>query len=71
MQQGDPLAPLLFSLVIQKLIAAINARCPGLELNLWYMDDGVLGGRIGKFTAKAVRPSHTRWARYPRWTTRR
>jgi hypothetical protein len=44
-QQGDPLGPLLFSLVIQKLIAAINARCPGLALNLWYLDDGVLAGR--------------------------
>jgi len=34
-QKGDPLGPLLFSLIIQKLIAAINARCPGLAPNLW------------------------------------
>ena len=50
-QQGDPLGPLLFSLVIQKLIAAINAMCPGLALNLWYLDDGVLAGRTADVAA--------------------
>ena len=50
-QQGDPLGPLRFSLVIQKLIAAINARCPGLALNLWYLDDGVLAGRTADVAA--------------------
>ena len=53
-QQGDPLGPLLFSLVIQKLIAAIAAKCPGLALNLWYLDDGVLAGRT-KDVAAALR----------------
>jgi hypothetical protein len=51
-QQGDPLGPLLFSLVIQMLISAINARCPGLALNnLWYLDDGVLAGRTADVAA--------------------
>ena len=50
-QQGDPLGPLLFSLLIQKLIAAIAARCPGLALNLWYLDDGVLAGRTADVAA--------------------
>jgi len=50
-QQGDPLGPLLFSLVIQKLIAAIAAKCPGLALNLWYLDDGVLAGRTADVAA--------------------
>ncbi len=49
--QGDPLGPLLFSLVIQKLIAAIAARCPQLALNLWYLDDGVLAGRTADVAA--------------------
>jgi hypothetical protein len=53
-QQGDSLGPLLFSLVIQKLIAAINARSPGLALNLWYLDDGVLAGRTADVAALAV-----------------
>jgi hypothetical protein len=42
---------LLFSLVIQKLIAAIAAKCPGLALNLWYLDDGVLAGRTADVAA--------------------
>ena len=50
-QQGDPLGPLLFSLLIQKLIASIAARCPGLALNLWYLDDGVLAGRSADVAA--------------------
>ena len=50
-QQGDPLGPLLFSLVIQKLIVAINAECPELALNLWYLDDGVLAGRTADVEA--------------------
>ena len=49
-----PLGPLLLSLVIQKLIAAIAAKCPGLALNLWYLDDGVLAGRT-KDVAAALR----------------
>ncbi len=43
MQQGDPLGPLLFSMVIQELITAIATECK-LSLNLWYLDDGVLAG---------------------------
>ena len=42
-QQGDPLGPLLFSMVIQELITAITKQCK-LALNLWYLDDGVLAG---------------------------
>jgi hypothetical protein len=43
-QQGDPLGPLLFAMVIQSLVDAIRAKCPNLELNKWYLDDGVLAG---------------------------
>ncbi|KAL0820722.1 hypothetical protein ABMA28_006551 [Loxostege sticticalis] len=38
-QQGDPLGPLIFSLAIHKAI--INIQSP---LNVWYLDDGTLGG---------------------------
>jgi hypothetical protein len=40
-QQGDPLGPLLFCAAAQKL-----ARLMKSQLNLWYMDDGSLGGEV-------------------------
>ena len=40
-QQGDPLGPLLFSLVTRRLSAAMIS-----PLNCWYLDDGVIGGEI-------------------------
>ena len=45
-QRGDPLGPLLFSLVLHKLIRTIieDTECSQLLLNLWYLDDGVLSG---------------------------
>ncbi|KAL5481702.1 hypothetical protein EMCRGX_G021929 [Ephydatia muelleri] len=45
-QQGDPLRPLLFSLVLQKLAASIDAdeECIDLLFHAWYLDDGVLAG---------------------------
>ena len=38
-QQGDPLAPLLFSLVAQPLAENIG-MLPGVTWNAWYIDDG-------------------------------
>ena len=45
-QQGDPLGPMLFALVLRKLVSSIEADdgCFDLSLNLWYLDDGVLAG---------------------------
>jgi len=43
-QQGDPLGPLLFSLVIQELVLRIRDEVPTLSLNKWYLDDGVIAG---------------------------
>lgn len=41
-QQGDPLGPLLFSLVLHRVVRKLDAV--GLLLNMWYLDDGVLAG---------------------------
>ena len=38
-QQGDPLGPFLFSLGIQEIVSSMES-----ELNVWYLDDGTLGG---------------------------
>ena len=43
-QQGDPLGPLLFCLVLRILTARIHEACPGLDLHRWYLDDGVIAG---------------------------
>ena len=44
-QQGDPLGPFLFCLVLQVLISKIKDEVPDLDLNNWYMDDGSLFGK--------------------------
>ena len=38
-QQGDPLGPALFSIAIQSVVRSLGSR-----LNIWYLDDGTLGG---------------------------
>ena len=45
-QQGDPLGPMLFALVLHKLVTSIDADddCLQLLLEAWYLDDGVLAG---------------------------
>ncbi|KAL5506409.1 hypothetical protein EMCRGX_G008040 [Ephydatia muelleri] len=45
-QQGDPLGPLLFCLVLDKVVTAIAADsiCSQLLFHSWYMDDGVIAG---------------------------
>ena len=50
-QQGDPLGPLLFSLVVDELVKRIASELPGLTLNLWYLDDGVIGGSVADVKA--------------------
>ncbi|KAL5505423.1 hypothetical protein EMCRGX_G006854 [Ephydatia muelleri] len=46
-QQGDPLGPRLFALVVQKLISTIDAdnECLQRLLQAWYLDDGELAGK--------------------------
>ena len=42
-QQENLLGPLLFSLVILELMDEVR-EVPGLDLNLWYLDDGTFAG---------------------------
>ena len=44
--QGDPLASLLFSLVLHPVVLAIKNEVPSLMLNCWYLDDGTLVGSL-------------------------
>ena len=61
-QQGDPLGPLFFSLVSLELAKEIYHQAD-LDLQLWYLDDGILIGR-----AEDVRNSLDTIARVgPRW----
>ena len=41
MSTGDPIGPYLFALAIMDL----TKQCKS-EWNLWYLDDGVLGGEV-------------------------
>ena len=45
-QQGDPLGPLLFSLVLKVLVKTISEdkACSSNLFHAWYLDDGVLAG---------------------------
>ena len=43
-QQGDPLGPLLFSLILQPVIEKIQEEAEDLIQNSWYLDDGILVG---------------------------
>ena len=47
-QQGDPLGPLLFCLVLQQIILAIaeDVDCESLLFHHWYIDDGVVAGPV-------------------------
>ena len=43
-QQGDPLGPLGFALALHPIIEEINNKVPTLNINGWYLDDGILVG---------------------------
>ena len=47
MQQGDPLGPFLFLLVLQHVVNTIKSDngCVSLDLHAWYLDDGALRGK--------------------------
>ena len=45
-QQGNSLGPLLFCLVLQKIVSAIDSDkdCSSLLFHKWHIDDGVVAG---------------------------
>ena len=43
-QQGDPLGPMFFSLLLHRVIRKTVDACPDLKVNVWYLDDGTLVG---------------------------
>src|SRR4051794_34833083 len=45
-QQGDPLGPLLFSLVLHPFASRIRDEFPQLNLGVWYLDDGTIIGDV-------------------------
>ena len=46
MQQGDPLGPMLFALVLHEIASAIDADDDRINLSYdaWFLDDGILAG---------------------------
>ena len=50
LQQGDPLCPLLFLLVMLQFIDAVKL-CELVELNLWYPNDGRLVRKQSSFAS--------------------
>ena len=51
MHQGDPLATLLFSLVLLPLSRRIREVAPDIKLNVWFADDGTVVGNIRSLAA--------------------
>ena len=56
-QQGNPLGPLLFCVSIMDLVRNMTS-----ELNIWYMDDGTIGGQLDDLlhdldTVRRIRPT--------------
>jgi hypothetical protein len=45
-QQGDPLGPMLFCLTIQELVSSLSS-----EFNVFYLDDGTIGGNLADLQA--------------------
>ena len=46
-QKGDPLGPLLFSLVLRKIVSTVDSddECLNLLFQAWFLDDGVIASR--------------------------
>jgi hypothetical protein len=51
--QGDPLAGLLFLLTLHAFLLKVHNIIPDLQLNVWYIDDGKIVGTLND-TSRAV-----------------
>ena len=51
-QQGDPLGPLLFALVLHPLVLQVEEHC-SVPFHAWYLDDGTIIGKAEE-VAKAL-----------------
>ena len=49
--QGDPLAALLFALVLHVIVLKIKQEVPGLVVNTWFLDDGCQVGTVEELQA--------------------
>ncbi len=48
--QGDPLAGLLFSLTLHTFLLKVHNIIPDLQLNDWYQDDGKIIGTLNEMS---------------------
>ena len=46
LHQGDPLAPLLFSVTLHTLVLKLAREAPSLTENAWFLDYGLISGNI-------------------------
>ena len=47
-QQGDPIASLIFCMAIQHVVLLIQEEVPDLDFNVWYMDDCIQAGTLNQ-----------------------
>ena len=55
-QQGDPLGPALFALAIHRVTSKVKS-----DLNVWYLDDGCIGGDTQTVLSNAAINHHLEW----------
>ena len=62
-QQGDPLGPLFFPLVLRPLASKIQSEFPHLDLCVFSLDDGVIIGHRGFAPSVSTDPTKRACAR--------
>ena len=68
-QQGDPLGPLLFSVVLHGFLKELEAQVPDLVLNLWFLDDGtIIGTKRQLLEVMKVLEENTLRGLHPNWS---
>ena len=68
-QQGDPLGPLLFSVVLHGFLKELEAQVPDLVLNVWFLDDGtIIGTKRQLLEVMKVLEENTLRGLHPNWS---